>query len=43
MYSDHLVILSDPSTFEVADPHKYFRNFTKFIGPDMAVDSFLIS
>ena len=41
MNSDRLVIMSDPLTFEVADPHKYFQNFTKFIGSAMAVDSFL--
>ena len=25
--SDRLVIIEDPSTFELTDPHKYFQNF----------------
>ena len=34
--SDRLVIIEDPSAFELTDPHKYFQNFTEFIGPAMA-------
>jgi hypothetical protein len=34
--SDRLVVIKDPSTFELTDPHKYFQNFTEFIWPAMA-------
>ena len=38
MWSDHLVIICDPLTFEVMDLHKYFQKFMKFIGFNIAVD-----
>ena len=33
MCYDRLVVIEDPLTFEVMDPHKYFQNFTKLTGP----------
>jgi hypothetical protein len=39
MCSEHLVVISNPLTFEVMDLHKYIQSFTKLIGPAMAVDS----
>ena len=38
MCSNCLVIINDPLTFEVTDIHKYFQNFTKFIGFNIAID-----
>ena len=40
MSSDRLVVINDPSAFEVMNALKYFQSFTKFIGLDIAVDSF---
>jgi hypothetical protein len=36
MGSEHLVMLSDPSTFKVTDIDEYFHDFTKFIKPNIA-------
>ena len=40
MSSDRLAVINDPSAFEVTNALKYFQIFTKFIGLDIAVDSF---
>ena len=40
MSFDRLVVINDRSAFEVTNALKYFHIFTKFIGLDIAVDSF---
>jgi len=34
--------MNDPSTFEVLNLYKYFQNFIKYIGIDIAISSFVI-
>ena len=40
MCLDCLALREDPSAFEVSDPCKYFQNFIKLIGIDIAISSF---
>jgi hypothetical protein len=42
MSSECLVVICNPWFFRVANSHEYFQDFTKFIEPNMAIDSFLL-
>ena len=38
---DHVVLREGPLAFEVLYLYKYFQKFTKLVGIDIALDSFL--